>query len=143
MNASEIDEIKSLHTAAIDSRKGYEEALEDSGKTGLTNLFRDMIVLHDRHAAELAKRLTENGETAADDGSFKATVHRTVIKIRSLFGGLDESVLPGLIDGEQRNADHYTDALASVDEKNARNLIVRQQGEIEAAISRMHEWRAA
>jgi uncharacterized protein (TIGR02284 family) len=141
MNPSGIDQLKSLHTAAVDARKGYEEALEDSGKAGLTDLFRDMINLHDRHADDLAGRLIASGEVADENGSFMATVHRTIMAVRALFGGLDESVLPGLIDGEQRNADHYREALADIDERIARDLVARHQADIEAAIARMRNWR--
>jgi hypothetical protein len=38
-------------------------------------------------------------------------VHKTIMDARSLFNELDESVLPGLIDGEKRNVSKYDDAL--------------------------------
>ena len=34
------DALKTLHTSLIDSRNGYEEALEDAEGKGLTPLFR-------------------------------------------------------------------------------------------------------
>ncbi len=40
-----------------------------------------------------------------------SVVHKTIMDVRSLFNGLDESVLPGLIDGEKRNVAKYDDAL--------------------------------
>jgi uncharacterized protein (TIGR02284 family) len=108
-----VDALKSLHTSLIDSRNGYEEALEDSEGKGLAPLFRKMVELHDRHATELAERLSALGEEADEDGSFMSTVHRTVISIRSILTGLDESILPGLIDGEERNLRAYDEAIDS------------------------------
>ena len=106
-----IDTFKSLHTALVDSRKGYEEALEDAEGKALTPLFRDMIALRLEHAAQLAALLQREGETVDDAGSFMAIVHRAVINIRSVITGLDESILPGLIDGEERILGYYDEAL--------------------------------
>ena len=106
-----IDHMKGLHTAAVDARNGYEEALKDAEGKGLTPLFREMIALHQSHADALAADLIRHGEKVDDEGSFLSTVHRTVISIRALFGGLDDSILPGLIDGEERVVDYYDEAL--------------------------------
>ncbi len=107
-----LDEFKSLHTAAIDSINGYEEARRDAVGGGVTSLFQELIALHTKNAADLAAELTRSGAPASDDGSFMTTVNRTIMGVRSLFGGLGESVVPGLIDGEQRNVSHYERALA-------------------------------
>lgn len=109
--ADHIDHMKSLHTTVVDARKGYEEALKDADGKGLSSLFRDMIALHQTHADALAADLVHHGEQVDDQGSFMSTIHRTVISIRSLFGGLDESILPGLIDGEERVVGYYDEAL--------------------------------
>ena len=106
-----VDHMKSLHTAAIDARNGYKEALEDAEGKGMSPLFREMISLHQRHADALAHELGKAGVQPDDSGSFMSTIHKTIMDIRSLFGGLDASVLPGLIDGEKRNVGAYDDAL--------------------------------
>ncbi|KIZ43886.1 DUF2383 domain-containing protein, partial [Rhodopseudomonas palustris] len=111
MDKDILDHLKTLHTSAIDARSGYEEALEDAEGKGMTPLFRDMIALHDSNAEELGGALINAGETADEDGSFMSLVHRTIMNVRSLFNGLDGSVLPGLIDGEKRNVAKYDDAL--------------------------------
>ena len=43
MSETVVADLKSLHTAAIDARHGYEEALKDAEGHGMTPLFRDMI----------------------------------------------------------------------------------------------------
>jgi uncharacterized protein (TIGR02284 family) len=104
----------------------------------MTPLFREMIALHARHADELGDQLRAQGEVANDDGSFMSTVHRTVIGIRSLFGGLGESVLPGLIDGEKRNVSHYDDVLRDETLPAAtRDLLLRQRAQLETVIAGM------
>jgi uncharacterized protein (TIGR02284 family) len=109
--ANEVEHLKSLHTALIDARNGYEEALEDAEGKGMSPLFREMMVSHGESADILALELRVLGEPANDDGSFMSTVHRTVMNVRSLFGGLDESILPGLIDGEKRLLSYYDEAI--------------------------------
>ena len=115
MDETARDHLKTLHTAAIDARNGYQEALEDAAGqekgVAMTPLFRDMAALHQRHADQLGRVLTEAGEKPDDSGSFMSTVHKTIMDVRSLFGGLDDSVVPGLIDGEKRNVAAYDDVL--------------------------------
>lgn len=108
---SHIDELKSLHTTLIDARNGYLEALKNAQGKGLSPLFRDMLALHQSHADALADLLGQYGERVTDSGSLLSTIHRAVINVRALFGGLSSKVLPGLIDGERRIVQHYDDAL--------------------------------
>ena len=42
-----------------------------------------------------------------------SVIHRTIINLRSLFNALDDSVVPGLIDGEKRNVEKYDKALSA------------------------------
>jgi uncharacterized protein (TIGR02284 family) len=145
-----LDHLKSLHTSAIDARNGYREALKNAeGKEAeskaMTALFRDMIALHDGHASELARELTKNNELADDEGSFMTTVHETIMDVRSMFDGLDESVLPGLIDGEKRHVSKYDAAIEMPPEArtNMTSLLTRQRDSLEQKISFMETVRAA
>jgi uncharacterized protein (TIGR02284 family) len=106
-----LDRLKSLHTSAIDARNGYQEALKDAAGQGMAPVFHDMMTLHDDNATELARELVKANELPDEDGSFMTTVHKTIMDVRSLFKGLDESVLPGLIDDEKRNVSKYDEAL--------------------------------
>jgi uncharacterized protein (TIGR02284 family) len=115
LNNDIVDHLKSLHTSAIDARNGYQEALKDADGKGMTPLFREMIALHQRHADELASELRKADEIPDEKGSFMSVIHETIMDVRSMFNGLDESVLPGLIDGEKRNVSKYDDALKAVD----------------------------
>lgn len=136
--ADHIEHMKSLHTTVIDARNGYEEALKDAEGKGLSSLFREMMTLHSSHADLLASELARHGEVVDDDGSFLSTVHRTVISIRSLFGGLDESILPGLIDGEQRVISYYDEALKDCPTNEA-SILTQQR---DALQQKIHEMKA-
>ena len=61
-----------------------------------------------------------------------SVVHRTIMNVRSLFNGLDGSVLPGLIDGEKRNVDKYDDALQAIRRATASpRLLTAQRDKIQ------------
>jgi uncharacterized protein (TIGR02284 family) len=111
LEADILNHLKSLHTNSVDARNGYQEALEDTDGKEMTPLFRDMIALHEANASELGRLLVKANEIPDGRGSFMTMVHKTIMDIRSLFNGLDESVLPGLIDGENRNISKYDDIL--------------------------------
>jgi uncharacterized protein (TIGR02284 family) len=139
-----MDHLKTLHASAIDARNGYREALKEAEGKALSPLFRDMIALHEGHATELARELTKADQIPDDNGSFMTVVHQTIMDVRSLFNGLDESVLPGLIDGEKRNVSKYDATL-----KEARlppgiaGLLNAQRGKIAQKITDMEMQKAA
>jgi len=137
------DDLINLYTHAIDARHGYEEALEDADGRGMTPLFREMTSLHTTNATELAGELARYGEHPDEDGSFMSTVHRTVISVRALFGGLDGSVLPGLIDGEKRNISTYDKILdRDTFAPETRALLARQRDRLEHAVISMEGMQA-
>jgi uncharacterized protein (TIGR02284 family) len=138
MESALLDRLRSLHTDTIDARNGYREARDDAGKNGLESLFERMIALHEANAEELGRFLIASGAASDDKGSFMTNVHRGIIAIRSLFGGLDESVIPGLIDGEERIAGHYEEALKLADgEPDIVTLLAGQRTRILSAIAEM------
>ena len=144
MDQNILDYLKSLHTSEIDALNGYEKALEDAEGKGMTPLFHDMIALHDDNAAELGDELVKAGEKPDEEGSFMTLVHQTIMNVRSLFGGLDDSVLPGLIDGERRNAAKYDDALKAASGSPAIvSLLSAQRSKIEEMIALMETQKAA
>ncbi len=139
-----IDELKKLHCQAVDARKGYEEALDDAEGRGMSPLFKRMIALHAANAAELCSPLQAAGEAPDQDGSFMSHIHRTIMSVRGLFGGLDESVLPGLIDGEERNASGYDDALKMPDvPADLLGVLTTQRRRIETEIAGMKTVKTA
>jgi hypothetical protein len=132
------EQLKSLHTAEIDAINGYEEARSDAEGGGMTPLFQEMIVVHTRNAADLAAELGARFEPRDDDGSFMSTVNRTVMDVRALFGGLGHGVLPGLIDGERRNAHHYAKAIATPDlTTGIRATLANNLSRLDDAITKM------
>jgi uncharacterized protein (TIGR02284 family) len=99
-----VDDLSVLQTAAIDARSGYVEALKDVEGDDITTLFQQMIATHTENAEELRTEIVKRGVAVDEEGSFMGAVHRSIMSIRSLFGGLVASILPSLIDGKERHA---------------------------------------
>jgi Domain of unknown function (DUF2383) len=123
------DSLTFLHTALIDSRNGYEEAVKDAEGKGLTPLFRDMVALRDRDAAELGQHLKLLG-VAVD----------AVINFRSIFTELDEGVLPGLVDGEERILGYYNDAMETTLPGSSENTtLIAQRRKLQSVLADMKD----
>lgn len=144
MDKETLDVLKSLHTSEIDARNGYEEALVDAEGKGLSPLFLDMVALHDVNAGEIDQVLIRLGEPSDTERSFMSVVNHAITNVRALFDGLGEGLLPGLIDGEERNLAKYDEALETATlPEHVVDLLSTQRGKIAAKISIMQMHRAA
>jgi len=111
-----LEPVVSLRTSVIDARAGYEEGAtltEDQQTRAVLIGLRD---LHTRHIDELTVALTARGVTEPEDGSLMTTVHKAILNLRALFTGLNDNILPGVIDGEERIIEDYRDAVADTAE---------------------------
>ncbi len=135
------DAMTSLHTTLIDSRNGYEEALKDASEDGMVTLFQEMVALRTAAAVELEPLVRAAGGELKQEGSFMSTVHRAVISFQSILTGLDESILPGLIDGEKRVLASYDDAMKTASGE-ALSVLQRQRQELLQRIAEMERRRA-
>ena len=140
---SGTDECKALHTALIDAKMGYQEAVEDSDRPELTALFRDMLALRDRHHEELHALLRSGGETPDDSGSFMATVHKTVIGVRAAVTGLDKNSLSSFASGEEQIVDQYDKAITEAKGGAGEAILTRQKSELMSKIADMKRMAAA
>jgi uncharacterized protein (TIGR02284 family) len=135
------DALSTLHTTLVDSRNGYEEALKDAGKSGLVTLFEEMVALRQQASIELEPLLLRSGATPDDNGSFMSTVHRTIISFQSMLTDLDETVLPGFIDGEKRILGYYDETIATAPEPD-REVLMRQRADLSDRIEEMERRRS-
>lgn len=137
-----IDALKTLHTVLVDSKHSYGEAVADAEGRGMTQLFRKMILLRIKDADEIAAELATLGEKPDEGGSFMSTLNRAIISMRALFGGLDDSVLPGLIDAEQRIIAYYNNALETSASSIDREILTRQRQNLLKIIADMESKHA-
>lgn len=137
------DDLETLYTRLIDARAGHDEGVTLADRPDIVDLFSGLRDLHDRHARALAPMLAQHGVEVGDEESLLALVHKTVLRVRSLVTGLDENLLAGVIDGEQRIADLYDDALEDLpDDLTLHAVLTTQRAELGSRIAAL-EARAA
>jgi uncharacterized protein (TIGR02284 family) len=131
-----LEDLRSLHTAAIDARSGYEEARDDAEDRDTRPLFQAMITLHTKNADDLSHVLQRSGAPVGEDGSFMAAVNRTAMSVRSMLGRLGESIVPALIEAETHNLARYDHVLKSADlPADVREVLVKNRERLEEAVA--------
>jgi uncharacterized protein (TIGR02284 family) len=132
------DSLKTLHTELIDARKGYEAAREEAEAPSMKDFFARMVRVHEGLHTDLHQILVARGEQPGDDGSFMATVHKTIISLRAAVTGLDSSALSGFADGEERILRAYEKAVSeNIGDRGVVSTLERHQARIQALIGEM------
>ena len=141
------DALKTLYTRLIDSRDGYQQALETSEDHTYAHVFRDMIARRERNAGELRNYLAQRGHEMDDDGSMLAAAHRAFLQLKSMVMDTDDAVLGEIVRGERELLDAYNDAIEPANASDPEfaflteqyNSLKQKVAEIEA----MHNQQAA
>ncbi len=130
--------LASLHTAIVDARNGYEEAIRRAELPVLKTIFQRLKALHENAHAELHEALLARGFTPDESGSFMSTVHKTVISVRSAVTGLDDESLSAFASGEDRIIADYDKAIEdNAGDETLLALLERQEARLKSAISDM------
>jgi hypothetical protein len=139
--STHIEVLEKLHTALVDSCRGYVKAVEQAEDTAMYEIAEAALSLHRRHAAELRRELGKAGRIVDVDGSIVGTVHVAAVTLRSAIAGLDRTALSAFIDGEQRNVKIYDETIATVGSvvgtRDAQPLLTVQRRELLALIAEM------
>jgi uncharacterized protein (TIGR02284 family) len=104
--------LKTLLTRLIDSRDGYQDALEHVTNPALKATITEFHGRRARNAEELRGYLTRAGVSVEDDGSLLASAHRTFLDLKDKVTGSDDAaVLAEIVRGEKSLLSAYDDAL--------------------------------
>lgn len=109
---SGVEELKSLHTALIDARNGYDEAIKDAEKPDLGAIFEKVRRCHARALDDVRRMLAARGAEPDERGSFMTTVHEAVIGVRAAVGSLNRNSLAAFADGEEYTVASYEKVIA-------------------------------
>ena len=132
-----LDELKSLHTALVDARHGYEEAIKDAETPELKALFQRMHDQHGRAHADVHRLLEGMGERPDEAGSFMSTVHEAVIGVRSAVVGLGKASLSSFASGEAHTIAHYDDAIRAMAGASGAEALTRDRDELRGMVDEM------
>ncbi|AUC21071.1 hypothetical protein BTO15_02600 [Polaribacter sejongensis] len=120
-----------------DAEKGYLNAAENVESPKLKIFFKNRASERSQFAKELRTEILVHGQIPEDDGSFKGTMHRNWMTLKSLFSSNDEeAILEESIRGEKANLEEYKEILLDdVFAPSTKKMLEEQQQKIQAAIN--------
>ncbi|QXP64299.1 PA2169 family four-helix-bundle protein [Polaribacter sp. HaHaR_3_91] len=120
-----------------DAEKGYLNAAENVESPKLKIFFKNRASERSQFAKELRTEILLHGQIPEDDGSFKGTMHRNWMTLKSLFSSNDEeAILEESIRGEKANLEEYKEILLDdVFAPSTKKMLEEQQQKIQAAIN--------
>lgn len=122
------DALKTLYPRLIDSKDGYEQAVERSDNPAHQALFREMIDRRTRNAAQIRTYLAQQGEEMDDDGSLLAAAHRAFTSMKdTVTGSGDEAILEEVIRGESALLNAYDEAIKEAGGADPEYAFITQQ----------------
>ena len=142
--SEEISEkLNELLVKNYDAEKGYLNAMSNVDDKNLKIFFKRRASERSQFAKELRTEILRYGEVPEDSGTFKGTVHRNWMSLKSaLSSNNEEKILEEAIRGEEASLEEYDKLMKennlppTIDE-----LIFRHRNSIQAAIKteKVHE----
>lgn len=142
--SEEISEkLNELLVKNYDAEKGYLNAMSNVDDKNLKIFFKRRASERSQFAKELRTEILRYGEVPEDSGTFKGTVHRNWMSLKSaLSSNNEEKILEEAIRGEEASLEEYDKLMKennlppTIDE-----LIFRHRNSIHAAINteKVHE----
>ncbi|UAB76151.1 PA2169 family four-helix-bundle protein [Mesoflavibacter sp. SCSIO 43206] len=142
--SEEISEkLNELLVKNYDAEKGYLNAMSNVDDKNLKIFFKRRASERSQFAKELRTEILRYGEVPEDSGTFKGTVHRNWMSLKSaLSSNNEEKILEEAIRGEEASLEEYDKLIKennlppTIDE-----LIFRHRNSIQAAINteKVHE----
>jgi uncharacterized protein (TIGR02284 family) len=96
----------------FDAEKGYLNAIENVDSERLKIFFKRRASERSEFAKELRREILQYGEIPEDSGSFKGTMHRNWMRLKSTFSSNnEEAILEEAIRGEEASLKEYDEIL--------------------------------
>ncbi|QTE22040.1 ferritin-like domain-containing protein [Polaribacter cellanae] len=120
-----------------DAEKGYLNSAENVDSSKLKIFFKNRASERSIFAKELRTEILSYGQIPEDDGSFKGTMHRNWMSLKSLFSSNDEeAILEEALRGEKASLDEYDEMLKEeAFAPSTRKMLENQRQQIQAAIN--------
>ena len=119
-----------LYTRLMDSKHGYEQALQRAESPYIKGVFTDMIDRRSRNAMQIKQFLSGMGHETSDDGSTLAAAHRAFLSLKDrVTGHGDEAVLQEVLRGEESLDKAYHEALDAAGPTDPEHAFLREQHE--------------
>lgn len=131
------NKLNELLVKNYDAEKGYLNAMGEVENSKLKMFFKRRASERSEFAKELRTEILQYGEIPTDSGSFKGTMHRNWMALKSTFTpNNEEAIIEETIKGEKASLEEYNNILK---EKNLPptidSLLNKHKNAIQAAIN--------
>jgi uncharacterized protein (TIGR02284 family) len=131
------NKLNELLVKNYDAEKGYLNAIDNVDSDRLKMFFKRRASERSEFAKELRTEILQYGEIPEDSGSFKGTMHRNWMSLKSTFSANnEEAILEEAIRGEKESLEEYNELMK---ERNLPptidRLLVKHKNAIQAAIN--------
>lgn len=135
------DALSTLYTRLVDSRDGYQSAMERAESPFIKGVISDMIDRRTTNAAQIRQFLAGLGQNPSDDGSTLASAHRAFLSLKdSITGSGDEAILNEIVRGEETLLDAYDKAIEAAGPTDPEFAFLREQHQ--SLKTKVEEFRA-
>ncbi|WP_241974260.1 ferritin-like domain-containing protein [Winogradskyella wandonensis] len=130
------EKLNELLIKNYDAERGYIKAMKEVDNVNLKNFFSNRAEERSRFARQLRTEILTYGELPEDSGSFKGTMHRNWMSLKTTFSSNnEETILEEAIRGEKASLDEYNDLITDTNfPTRLVNLLREQRNAIESAI---------
>lgn len=106
------NKLNELLTKNYDAEKGYLNAIDNVNSDRLKIFFKRRASERSGFAKELRTEILQYGQIPEDSGSFKGTMHRNWMSLKSTFSSNnEESILTEAIMGEEASLEVYNELI--------------------------------
>lgn len=137
------NKLNELLVKNYDAEKGYLNAIDNVNSDKLKMFFKRRASERSEFAKELRTEILQYGQIPEDSGSFKGTMHRNWMSLKSTFtSNNEESILEEAIRGEEASLEEYDELMK---ERNLPPtidaLLIKHKNAIQSAINteKVHE----
>ena len=122
------DALSNLYTRLIDSRDGYQQAMDRADSPYIKGVIADMIDRRTTNAAQIRQFLAGLGQNPSDDGSTLAAAHRAFLSLKDgVTGKGDDAILNEIVRGEETLVDAYEKAIDASGATDPEFAFLREQ----------------
>jgi len=137
-----IAKLQDLIRVNTDSADGFEKVAELTEEPQLESLFRDLSKERRGFAEELKRFVEVTDQSADDDGSFMAKIHRWWIDIRAKLMNKDPyDILAEAERGEDSVKRVYEDVLPEIAGSPVNDLLLKQYAQVKRGHDRVRDLR--
>ncbi|WP_411767255.1 ferritin-like domain-containing protein [Winogradskyella sp. A3E31] len=132
------NQLNELLTKNYDAEKGYRKAIDNVDNNNLKIYFTNRANERKEFANEIKTEIERYGEEPKESGSFKGTLHRNWMTLKSnLSNNNEEAVLEEALRGEEASLEDYNDVISSdnVFPPSIDTMLKKQKNAIQASIN--------